>query len=195
MFSDLVIQRYVFYPGIYPDALQPVTGDIGNSTTFEGTNLNPMKYLILLFCALVSTGTYSQSEAGEEVKAAIEHFFDGFHKRDTAMMRTVLHQEIQMQRIGRNSVGSPVLVNEKIADFLTSMTKLPDTLQIEERLLDYHIQTDGNLANVWTPYEFYLQGKFHHCGVNSFQLFREPEGWKIIYIIDTRRVKDCDPGK
>jgi hypothetical protein len=75
------------------------------------------------------------------------------------------------------------------------MANLPDTLQIEERLLGYSIRVDGPLAQAWTPYEFYLQGDLHHCGVNSFQLFRDPEGWKIIYIIDTRRVIGCDPAQ
>jgi len=100
-----------------------------------------------------------------------------------------------MQRIGKNQESSPALVNESIEDFLSSLANLPDTLQIEERLLAYHIQTDGDMAHAWTPYEFYLQGEFHHCGVNSFQLFRDPEGWKIIYLVDTRRVKDCTPAE
>ncbi|MEJ2163003.1 MAG: hypothetical protein P8X60_06715 [Robiginitalea sp.] len=72
------------------------------------------------------------------------------------------------------------------------MANLPDTLQIQERLLDYQIQTDGAMAHAWTPYEFYLQGKLHHCGVNSFQLFHDGEGWRIIYLVDTRRVADCN---
>ena len=156
------------------------------------SNTIPMRCTILLFCALISFEAYSQSAPQEEVRAAIEHFFEGFHKRDTAMMRAVLHPEIHMQRIGRDASGSPALVDEKIGDFLTSMANLPDTLQIEERLLKYHIQVDGPLAQAWTPYEFYVQGDFHHCGANSFQLFRDPEGWKIIYIIDTRRVIGCD---
>jgi hypothetical protein len=102
---------------------------------------------------------------------------------------------VRMQRIGRDSSGSPRIIGESIGDFLTSMARLPDTLRIQERLLDYRIQTDGDMAHAWTPYEFYLNGNFHHCGVNSFQLFRDSEGWKIIYIIDTRRVEDCNPGE
>ncbi|MFZ9002933.1 MAG: nuclear transport factor 2 family protein [Robiginitalea sp.] len=154
-----------------------------------------MRYSILLFCTLAFFTSHAQSEPEKEVRAAIEHFFEGFHQRDTAKMRKVLHQDIHMQRIGKNQESSPALVNESIEDFLSSLANLPDTLQIEERLLAYHIQTDGDMAHAWTPYEFYLQGEFHHCGVNSFQLFRDPEGWKIIYLVDTRRVKDCTPAE
>jgi len=56
-----------------------------------------------------------------------------------------------------------------------------------EKLLDYKIQIDGPLAHVWTPYEFYVNGKLSHSGVNSFTLFKEKDAWQIIHIIDTRR--------
>lgn len=152
-----------------------------------------MRYSLLLLCALCFCPANSQSGPRAEVRAAIDRFFEGFHHRDTAKMRMVLHDEVHMQRIGRDASGAPELIPESIGDFLASMAALPDTLQIQERLLDYRIRIDGDMAHAWTPYEFYVQGKFHHCGVNSFQLFRDPEGWKIIYIIDTRRVTDCNP--
>jgi len=62
----------------------------------------------------------------------------------------------------------------------------------DERLLDYNIQVDGNMANVWTPYEFWFNGTFSHCGVNSFQLFNDNGNWKIIYLMDTRRKEGCN---
>ena len=193
MFRGLATQRYVFYHGISQVVVVSRPDYWANSITFGESNSILMRYPVFLFCVLVFFTGHSQSQAREEVKAAIDHFFEGFHQRDTSAMRAVLHDEVFMQRIGRDGSGAPELVKESIDDFLTGMANLPDTLQIRERLLDYRIQTDGNMAHAWTPYEFYLQGEFHHCGVNSFQLFRDPEGWKIIYLIDTRRVEDCDP--
>ncbi len=63
---------------------------------------------------------------------------------------------------------------------------------LDERIQDYEIRIDGNLASVWTPYSFYFDGNFSHCGVNSFQLVRMAEGWKIVYLIDTRRKEGCE---
>jgi hypothetical protein len=154
-----------------------------------------MKTTLLIFFALFLFNSRAQSETQQEVRATIDYFFEGFHKRDTAQMRSVLGDSLHMQRIGRDASGSPVLVHESAEAFLTSMANLPDTLKIEERLLEYRIQTDGNMAHAWTPYEFYLQGAFHHCGVNSFQLFHDGTRWKIIYLVDTRRVQDCSPGE
>jgi hypothetical protein len=151
-----------------------------------------MRIVFLFMCILGISMARAQMDQEKAVKSTIERFFEGFHQRDTALMRSALGADIHMQRIGKDPDGKPVLRNESIGDFLTSMANLPDTLQIQERLLDYQIQTDGAMAHAWTPYEFYLQGKLHHCGVNSFQLFHDGEGWRIIYLVDTRRVADCN---
>ena len=56
-------------------------------------------------------------------------------------------------------------------------------------ILGFDIKIDGNMANAWTPYEFWFDGNFSHCGINSFQLIKEDKTWKIIYLVDTRRKK------
>ena len=61
-----------------------------------------------------------------------------------------------------------------------------------EKLLSWDIKINGNLASVWTPYEFYLNGKLSHCGANSFQLFNNNGKWEIIYLVDMRRRKNCN---
>jgi len=47
------------------------------------------------------------------------------------------------------------------------------------------------MATVWAPYKFYYKGTFSHCGVDMFQLVRMKGGWKIVYLIDTRRKEPC----
>ena len=69
--------------------------------------------------------------------------------------------------------------------------KVKPTDDFFEKILSYTIHVDGNLASVWTPYEFYNKGKFSHCGANSFQLFNNNGNWEIIYLVDTRRKNDC----
>jgi hypothetical protein len=73
------------------------------------------------------------------------------------------------------------------AEFYKSIAAIPKNIKIEERLLSYKIQVDGSMAHVWTPYEFYVNEKQSHIGVNSFTLLLENNSWKIVHIIDTRR--------
>ncbi|MCO5723686.1 nuclear transport factor 2 family protein [Robiginitalea marina] len=152
-----------------------------------------MKIQSLLFSLFILGATHAQSPEEGEVRQTIDRFFEGFHARDTAMMRSTLGQDVLLQTIVRDASGSPMLRNESMEDFLRSMASLPDTLKIEERLLAYHIRTDADMAHAWTPYEFRVQGELRHCGVNSFQLFYDGTAWKIIYLADTRRREGCRP--
>lgn len=61
----------------------------------------------------------------------------------------------------------------------------------DERITFDRIQVDGDLANVWTSYKFYIGDKFSHCGVNSMTLVKEEGAWKLLHIIDTRRKENC----
>ena len=77
---------------------------------------------------------------------------------------------------------------EKASEFFKSIASVPNNVTLLEKITDYKVQIDGNMAHVWTPYEFYVNGQLSHIGVNSFTMVKEPNGeWKIVHIIDTRR--------
>lgn len=121
-----------------------------------------------------------------EVKKSIDVFFEGMHSSDTLKIKSVCTDTMILQSISEGKKGTK-LNTESVSEFYKSIATLPNGMKIEERLLDYKIQTDGAMAHVWTPYEFYINGKLSHKGVNSFQLFKDNGTWKIIYIVDTRR--------
>jgi hypothetical protein len=64
--------------------------------------------------------------------------------------------------------------------------------KLDEQLLSYDIKIDGDMAIAWTPYKFYFNDKFSHCGVNIFTLIKREQRWKIMGITDTRRRQGCD---
>ncbi|GHA29777.1 hypothetical protein GCM10007103_08800 [Salinimicrobium marinum] len=156
-----------------------------------------MKKLIsALFIIVFSITSYSQKTSEEEnVKQTIETFFDGFHSRDSLIMKSVVNEEIVMQSIGRNPEGELKLHHEDFGKFLKSIISIPATTLFREELHSYEIKIDGDMANVWTPYTLYVNEVFQHCGVNNFQLFRKNEEWQIIYLVDTRRKEGCDQRK
>lgn len=148
-----------------------------------------MKKLIITFLLLFSITISAQEK---EIKQSISVFFEGLQTADTLKIQSVCHKEMKLQSImEKNMVGT--LSFETNEEFYKSIASLPKNLKIEERLLSYKIQIDGSMAQVWTPYEFYIDGKLSHIGTNSFTLLLEktPEtsGWKIVHIIDTRRKK------
>ncbi|TFV96310.1 nuclear transport factor 2 family protein [Algoriphagus kandeliae] len=150
---------------------------------------NWVALLGLIFLMLFSFQIQAQSSE-EEVKAVIEQLFDGMRAKDGQQVGAVFLENAPMQTVIAGENGSKVDSNS-VADFVARISQTPEDVQLDERILDYQIQVDGDMAAAWTPYEFYVNGNFSHCGVNSFQLVRTEEGWKIVYIIDTRRKEGC----
>jgi hypothetical protein len=149
--------------------------------------------VILLLSLFGSFQLYAQSNTEETaVKAAINLLFDGMRNADTAMIRKAFAAQNTMQTIAKNKDGKFVVRTENVSDFIKSVGA-PHPEKYDERIVITKVLIDANLASVWTDYKFYVGEKFSHCGVNSFQLFKGEDGWKIIYIIDTRRKDNCNP--
>jgi hypothetical protein len=142
-----------------------------------------MRNFTILFCVLFSISINAQND---EIKHTIETFFEGFHHRDTTLLRQVCADKMILQSITENTNGNS-FSEEPLQFFYRSIASMPKSLKYNEQILSYTTQVDGSLGHAWTPYEFYIDGKFSHRGVNAFTLFKEKDQWKIIYIIDTRR--------
>lgn len=151
-------------------------------------NLVPLLFLTVLAGFLSLKAVYAQNSEEASVKATIDRLFEGMKRGDSAVVRGVFHPTARLQSVA-NRQGTPVLVTESIDGFVKAVGTPRKDVVLDERLKSYDIKIDGDMATVWTPYEFYLGDKYSHEGVNAFQLFRSPEGWKIIQICDTRRRK------
>jgi penicillin amidase len=62
-----------------------------------------------------------------------------------------------------------------------------------ERTWNPKVLEHGSIAVFWADYDFHLNGKFSHCGVDSFTLLKTAAGWKISGIADTRETTGCAP--
>lgn len=109
---------------------------------------------------------------------------------DAASLRSVFADSAVMQTISVNKQGLVKVKNEDPHHFAEMIGQLKKD-SADERISFETVKIDGPLAIVWTPYRFYYNGKFSHCGVNSFQLVRFNGAWKIQYLIDTRRREGC----
>jgi len=127
-----------------------------------------------------------------DARNLIDTFFEGFHKRDTLIMNTVLGPNVTLQSASKNGEGVDAIESSNFNNFKRSIATRPSDQVWKEVLLDYKVSIDGNLAHVWTPYEFYFNGTFSHCGANAFTIAKLSDGWKIIHLIDSRRREDCD---
>lgn len=140
-------------------------------------------YFIILFLLF---GFVSNAQK-QEVQKSIEVFFEGFHQKDSVKIKTVCADKMILQSISESVSKGNKLSGETAKEFYKSITSIPSSMKFQEKILSYTIQIDGAMAHVWAPYEFYVNDKLSHSGVNTFTLFKEKDVWKIIYLIDTRR--------
>lgn len=144
---------------------------------------------VLLLLAMVSVRSASAQKEDKAIKTVINRFFEAMEKRDTAMLRSTCMPMPVLQSYMKNREGNLDIISEDFAEFVAFVGS-PSSDKYEEKIEFEAIHAEQSLASVWTPYKFYLNGKLSHCGTNSFQLVKTPQGWKIQYILDTRR-KGC----
>jgi len=133
-------------------------------------------------------GAKSPSAEEQAVLAAFHAVLDGLAHRDRAAILAPLLPG-GTATLMRN--GKPVqLTFEALAERLSQ----PGAASHEERIRDPLVRIDDNVAIVWAPFEFLIDGKVDHCGRDSVQLVRVDGHWLIASIADNSRT-DCVPWK
>jgi hypothetical protein len=148
----------------------------------------------ILLVALLPALAFAQAapSAGDKaaVLAAVQKFFDTMASRDVEGARSVLMPEGRLFSVTEQN-GQPVSRASSIQEYLDRLgTRKPE---YRERFWDPDVRIHGAIAVVWTPYDFWVDGKFSHCGVDAFDLVKTTDGWKISGGIYTVERTGCTP--
>lgn len=130
------------------------------------------------------TVTTTTQDSIASVKQVVQNMFLAMKNSDTILLKTCFSNNVVFQTVV-NKAGAVSVKEESLQDFITSIGKQP-VGSLDEQIKFENVNVNGELASVWTPYQFFYKQKYSHSGVNSFQLVKLKEGWKIQYIIDTR---------
>ena len=139
-----------------------------------------------IFFLIISSFSFAQNTSEKEIVKPIENLFNAMKSADSLGVKNAFSNSAIMQTFSKNQE----IRTDKVEDFAKQLGA-SQAGDLDERFTISKILVDGNMASVWVPYQFYYKGNFSHCGVNSFQLAKINNEWKIQYIIDTRR-KKCD---
>ena len=133
---------------------------------------------------LLTSSLHAVTPEERAVLAPVKAMFDGMARRDAAAIKEPLLPG-GMMVLMRD--GKPAQMTfEAFADRVGR----PGTTQIEERIHDPLVRIDNDLAMVWAPFQFFMDGKVDHCGTDLFNLVRKDGKWLIASVADTGR-KDC----
>lgn len=138
---------------------------------------------------------YAQEPAGQDPEAAalavIEGLFAAMHASDSAAVAALWAEGAESLGSSFTTPDGPSISFTARDDFLAAVGgAAPGSL--EERYIVRDVMVDDNLVTVVTPYEFYFNGQFSHCGVDVFVIARTGDDWKIVGLTDTRRRGGCE---
>jgi hypothetical protein len=129
--------------------------------------------------AVPSTRTAAQSSEELAVLAPIDAMFQGMTKRDPAAIKAAALPGTIMVLM-RDGKPEQMTI-EAFADHFSK----PSEKHMEERIHDPLVRIDHDLAVVWAPFEFLVDGKKDHCGTDLFNVVHTDGKWVIAGIADT----------
>lgn len=150
-------------------------------------------YCVMLVCIPAAAFAQSASESKADrdaILATVQKFFDTMASRDVEAARSLLIPEGRMFAVVDGK--TPVTFRSRaLQEHLDSMGTRKE--HFRERFWNPEVRIQGPIAVVWTPYDFWIDGKFSHCGVDAFDLVKTPEGWKISGGVYTVQRDGCPP--
>jgi len=151
-----------------------------------------LRRLVLLLLSPLLTSHLAAAQASPtpeaEVAAVVSRMFEGMRTADSAMVRSTFAPGARFASL--DARATPATIKYETPDgWLSGIAK--SNKRWDERLYDAQWRVDGNIAQVWAPYTFYLDGKVRHCGVDAMELLRDATGWKITQLSDTQRREGC----
>lgn len=150
--------------------------------------MKPQLLVIFLFISALSNAQSNTTKSA--VMRPITALFTGMNLGDSAMVHSAFVKDPNMGSIAKDKSGNVVLRKSELTDFLNSVGT-PHAEPWSEPIWDAKIDIDGDFAQVWVKYAFYLGTKFSHCGVDAFHLIKEGTEWKIFHLVDTRQTTGC----
>src|SRR5688572_735183 len=139
---------------------------------------------ILSFAALLYVATpgaaLAQAPAPHPEEAAIltvvDRFMLAISTNDSAALAE-LRIEGGSTIVSRPNAAEPTapLVTRRV--FTTSTGSKPTNNR--ERYWDPVVHVRGGIAVVWTPYEFWVDGKTSHCGIDVFDFVKIDGAWRV----------------
>lgn len=126
------------------------------------------------------------------VVAAVQAFLDAIERRDSTLAASVLMKE---------SVIAGAVVDGRPARLPRVRVGLDDARRLaqpeggakRERIWSPTVMIEGPMAVVWAPYDFHVDGKFTHCGIDTATLFHDGSRWRMLSLAYTVQPSGCPP--
>jgi hypothetical protein len=150
-----------------------------------GDVLTRSRLCIVSVCSLLGLlGGCLTKKDEAAVLVPIQAMFDGMAHRDAAAIKAPWLPG------GVLVVVQDGVLSQLTVEFWANRVATSGTTHIEERIHDPQIHIEHDLAVVWAPFDFFIDGRLDHCGRDLFNLNKKSGKWQIVALAATTR-KDC----
>lgn len=160
----------------------------GSDNKPEIINVRDLLTTLLLSFTLAAA---CAEESGDQaaVMKVIDAFFTGMTAKDIAGMQEIMTEDGVLYGY-RESAEGPVAFSLTHAAYLENLAA-GEGIPVE-RIWDPEVNLHDRIAVVWTPYDFYNDGVFSHCGMNTFSMLKGEKGWKITGVVFSVKTENCE---
>ncbi|MEN8153997.1 MAG: nuclear transport factor 2 family protein [Acidobacteriota bacterium] len=151
--------------------------------------LNKVFIFIVLFFLLNFASFGSKPAEKQQVISVVKDFFKVLEDQDSDLAKKILLPEggnFSIREKGNKKILKHTGFNELISSLGKSKKKY------REIIFSPKVLVHKDIAVLWAEYKFYVDGKFSHCGVDSFSLIKIGGNWKIAGIIYTVEKSECN---
>ncbi len=106
--------------------------------------------------------------------ATVQALFDAMATRDVVGAAKTLLQDGLFVSVAHGAAPRSTTTRVFLESLAAGTSKLQETFTAPP-----DVRVDGDLATVWGPYTFTVDGTLSHTGVDALQLVRTAEGWRI----------------
>ena len=133
------------------------------------------------------------SEADQRaVLAVVDRMFAALANKDKAALLAEVVPEGRATAAHRGPDGRPRVDTQLWPAFADQLAQA--NVRLSERLIDPHVHVEGDIAMIWSRYEFEIDGRFSHCGVDHFDFVRQDGRWRVLNLTWTQQTQGC-PGR
>jgi hypothetical protein len=141
----------------------------------------------LVVVSIATVSAQPSPAAGEEavILAVVDRFMHAVSTGDLKLLSSLRVE------------GSDNTVEQSVPGGGTRLTRrvfTPDSFppgNYRERYWDPVVHVRGGIAVVWTPYEFWRDGKTSHCGIDVFEMVKQEGTWRIGHMMWTVEPEAC----
>ena len=128
--------------------------------------------------SIPAAAQFSETYEKARIKSAADRFFEMMRNGTRAQFADTMTPEAVFFVHDQRDPDQTRLRVHKVTDYLDQWAQRSSTWS--ERMNRTQIQREGDMAHIWGPYSFELDGKVTHCGINSFHMIRDKRGvWRL----------------